>query len=342
MDKKTTLKDISKRLGLSIPTVSRALGGYEDISLKTRELVSRVAKEMNYYPNVYARSLVAKKEPSNNILIMGVPSVLQSIALNSYYAEIMRALHDESIDTDYRFVLSVGEADNNVFKDYHALIQNHAASAAIILDYLEDDNRVKELTKANVPLVVLGEYLPQTDLQCSVWTDNIAGSFEATRYLIERGRSRIVLVSGLKGQMVSKSRLFGYRKAIEEFSSPFDPDLVIDAEEMDEKGGYHAMVEFFKRGKEFDAVFCTSDLRSIGVIKALREKGFTVPDDVSVVGYDDLPIASYFDPQLTTVRQPTYQVGVYAIESLKKLLSGEKVASCQKIFKPELIIRQSA
>ena len=342
MAKSTTLKDISKRLGLSIPTVSRALGGYEDISLKTRELVSQVAKEMNYSPNVYARGLVAKRTPAKNILIMGVPTVLQSIALNSYYAEIMRAFQNETKDSDYRFVLSVEEADNNYFENYHALIRNHAASAAIILDYLEDDNRVKELTKANVPLVVLGEYLPQTDLQCSVWTDNIAGSFEATKYLIEQGRNRIVLVSGLKGQKVSQSRLLGYRKALEDNGIHFDSDMVFGAREMDEHGGYQAMIEVFKRGKEFDAVFCTSDLRSIGVIKALKEKGLIIPDDIAVVGYDDLPIASYFDPQLTTVRQPTYQVGIYAIRSLKILLANKKVTDCQKVFKPELIIRQSA
>ncbi len=342
MAKATTLKDIAERLGLSVPTVSRALGGHKDIAHETRQLVAQTAREMNYRPNVHAKNLVTKQVSMENILILGVPNVLKSIAFNSYYAEIMRAFCDTIDTTRYRLVLSVGEDTGTDFTDYHQLIRDHSASAAIILDLQINDERVNELTRAEIPLVVLGEYTPQGSRQCAVWTDNVEGAYLATRHLILRNRRKIALVGGLIGQMVSQSRLMGYRKALEEAQIPFEEKLVVEPIEVDEHGGYSAMYELFHRNVEFDSVFCASDLRSIGVIKALRERGISVPEDVSVVGYDDLPIASYFDPPLTTIRQPTYKVGAYAMRSLEKLIRGEAVPQKRKVFLPELVIRTSA
>ncbi|MFQ5707155.1 MAG: LacI family DNA-binding transcriptional regulator [bacterium] len=342
MSKEVTLKDIAKHLGISIPTVSRALGGHKDIALETRELVASTAKAMHYRPNLYAKGLVTKRSLIDNIVILGVPNVLKSIAFNSYYAEIMRAFCDTLDTTRHRIVLSVEDDNAEEFLDYHKLIRDHSASAGIILDLKEEDARVVELTKANVPLVVLGEYTPRTRQQCAVWTDNIEGAYQATRHLIVRGRKRIALVGGLQGQMVSRSRLKGYRIALEEAEIPFDEKLVVEPLAVDEHGGYSAMLELLHRQVEFDAVFCASDLRSIGVIKALRERGRSVPEDVSVVGYDDLPIASFFDPPLTTIRQPTYKVGAYAMLSLEKLIRGESILNRKKIFQPELVIRQSS
>ncbi|RMH74662.1 MAG: LacI family transcriptional regulator [Calditrichaeota bacterium] len=340
--KATTLKDIAERLGLSVPTVSRALAGHTDIAKETRELVLRTAQEMNYRPNVHAKNLVTGQVSMENVLVLGVPNVLRSIAFNSYYAEIMWAFCDTIDTTRYRLVLAVDEAADENFVDYHQLIRNHSASAAIILDLKINDERVRELTEANIPLVVLGEYDPQNDRQCAVWTDNVKGAYLATRHLIVRGRRKIALVGGLQGQKVSQSRLKGYRQALEEANISFDENLVVEPLEVDEHGGYAAMYELIHRKVEFDAVFCASDLRSIGVIKALREQGLSVPSDISVVGYDDLPIASYFDPPLTTIRQPTYKVGAYAMRSLEKLMRGEPVPQRKKVFLPELVIRASA
>jgi len=337
-----TLKDIAEKLDLSIPTVSRALGGHTDIALATRERVAEAAREMNYRPNVHAKSLVGKRTSMDNILILGVPNVLKSIAFNSYYAEIMWAFCDTIDTTRYRLVLAVEDDADGRFANYHELMDNHSASAAIILDLKVDDNRVEELTSVNIPLVVLGEYMPRNNRQCAVWTNNVEGAYLATSHLIRRERKRIALIGGLQGQMVSKSRLEGYRKALAESNIPFDEKLVIEPREVDEHGGYIAMQELLHRNIDFDAVFCASDLRSIGVIKALRERNMEVPKDVAVVGYDDLPIASYFYPSLTTIRQPTYKVGVYAMQSLERLIRGETLRQPQKVFSSELIIRESA
>lgn len=339
---KTTLKDIATSLGLSVPTVSRALAGYEDIALETRELVKRTATAMNYRPNIYARNLVTKTATIHNILIMGVPNVLRSIAFNSYYAELMWAFCDTIDTTQHRFILSVEDTSAVDYVHYHNIIRDHAASAAIILDFKENDNRVKELSVENIPLVVLGEYSPISNKQCAVWTDNIKGAQLATHHLILKERKKIALVGGLKGQMVSKSRLKGYQLALKNAGIEFDERLVVSPSEVDEHGGYSAMQELFHRGVTFDAVFCASDLRSIGVIKALRERKLHVPEDVSVVGYDDLPIASFFQPTLTTIRQPTYKVGAYAMHNLEKLIRNESIRQKTKIFEPKLIVRESS
>ena len=221
-----TLKDIATHLGLSIPTVSRALGGHHDIAHETRERVASVAKELNYRPNQHAKCLVAKRASIENIMILGVPNVLSSIAFNSYYAEVMRAFCDTIDTTRFRFVLSVEEESVEEFVDYHKLIHDHSASGAIILDLQIQDDRVKELTAAQIPLVVLGEFTPLSDMQCAVWTNNIHGAYSATRHLILRKRRNIALVGGLQGQMVSKSRLQGYRLALEESNLPFNEQQI--------------------------------------------------------------------------------------------------------------------
>jgi len=340
--KRTTLKDISNRMGLSIPTISRALGGYEDISLKTREEVAEVANEMRYSPNPYAKSLVSGKSIIGNILIVGVPIVLKSITSNPYYAEILKAFLDKIDFSKHQFVLSAGENSGGTFKNYHNLIFNHDITAAVILDLKENDERVEEFTAAKIPLVVLGEYEPQSDFQCSVWTDNISGAYIATNHLLKKGCKRVAMISGLKGQLGSTSRINGYRKALEDENIPFDKNIIIEPVEIGEHSGYTAMMELFQRNIDFDSVFCASDLRSVGAIKAINEKGLEIPKDISVVGYDDLPLASYITPTLTTISQPTYEVGIFAMKQLDRLITGKKISNQKKSFQPQLIVRNSS
>ena len=337
----TKLKDIAVRLDLSIPTVSRALGGFADIAEETRKLVTKTAQEMGYRPNTAARDLVAQKIPKESILILGVPNVLKSISLNSYYAEIIRAFCNIVDSGRYQLVLSAEDDIQNEFIDYHKLISEHSATAAIILDIKEDDERIPVLRKANIPFVVLGEFEPESEREYAVWTDNILGSYIATSHLINKGCDRIAMVGGLRGQLVSMTRVKGYKNALNEAGINFDEKLMIEPEEMDEHGGYVALLELLHRNIKFNGVFCASDLRSIGVIKALKENGLKVPENVSVVGYDDLTVASFFDPPLTTVRQPTYEVGLHAINILQKLINHEKPEENKKVFNPELIVRES-
>jgi LacI family transcriptional regulator len=337
----TKLKDIAERLNLSIPTVSRALGGFPDIAEDTRKLVSKTALEMDYWPNMAARELVNQKKPKESILILGVPNVLKSISLNSYYAEIIRAFCNVVDSSRYQLVLSTEDDLQNDFIDYHTLISEHSATAAIILDIKEDDERIPVLRKANIPFVILGEFEPESKREYAVWTDNIFGSYIATSHLIKKGCESIAMVGGLRGQLVSMTRCKGYKLALMEAGMPFNDRLMIEPDEIDEHGGYVALLELLQRNIEFDGIFCASDLRSIGVIKALKEKGLKIPEDISVVGYDDLTVASFFDPQLTTVRQPTYEVGVHAINIVQKLINHEKFEENKKIFSPELILRES-
>ena len=135
---KVKLKDIAEHLSLSVPTVSRALGGFEDISKATRELVEHTAKQMGYRPNTHAQNLVSQKTSLENIIILGVPNVLRSISLNSYYAEITRAFCDIMDTNRYRLILSAEDDNENEYVDYHKLVRNHAAVAYVILDIKED------------------------------------------------------------------------------------------------------------------------------------------------------------------------------------------------------------
>jgi LacI family transcriptional regulator len=339
---KVTLKDIASELKLSIPTVSRALGGFSDIAEETRKKVAEKARSMGYRPNTNARNLVNRKAPSENILILGVGNVLRSIAFNSYYAEIMRSFCDFSEKTPYRLVLSSDNSTDPQFADYHDFLEGHNTAGAVILDIEVDDDRTGLLRQSGIPFVVLGEYEPEGPEEYAAWTDNFAGAYTATKHLLDKGCRKIGLITGLPGQKVTASRCLGYRHALEEATLEYDADLVIEASGMDERGGFEAMRELLQRTTEFDGIFCASDLRSIGVIKALRDSGYRVPDDIPVIGYDDLTLGAFFEPALTTIHQPTYELGWHAIETLNQLIRGDYQGPNKRVYQPELIIRESA
>ncbi len=336
------MKDLAERLSLSVPTVSRALAGHTDIAVATRSLVRKTARDMNYRPNIHARNLATRTVAIQSILILGVPNVLRSISFNSYYSEIMRAFCD-TIDTrSYRFILAAESDAGDEFVDYHKLVRDHAASGAVILDFKEDDERVADLQRADIPFVVLGEFEPQREHECAVWTDNVEGAILATGHLLTSGRERVAMIGGLHGQMSSTSRIEGYKQALSVAGIPFEANMLAEPTGIDEHGGYEAMLDLLTRNADIDGVFCASDVRSIGASKALRERGLDVPGEVSLVGYDDLPVASFLHPTLTTIRQPTYEVGVYAMGQLEQMISGVGIAERKKVFLPELIVRASA
>jgi LacI family transcriptional regulator len=336
------LKDLAERLNLSVPTVSRALAGHADIAVATRHLVRKTAREMNYRPNVHAQNLATRAISIHSILILGVPNVLRSLSLNSYYSEIMRAFCDTLDTRSYRFILAAESDTGDEFIDYHKLVRDHAAAGAVILDFKQDDERVADLQRAEIPFVVLGEFEPQSNRECAVWTDNVKGAILATGHLLEIGRKRVAMIGGLPGQMVSLSRIEGYRQALAQAGIQFDENMLAEATGIDERGGCEAMLDLLDRNDDIDGVFCASDVRSIGALKALRDRGLEVPEDVSLVGYDDLPVASYIHPTLTTIRQPTYEVGVFAMDHLEKMMRGVTIAEHKKVFSPELVVRASA
>jgi LacI family transcriptional regulator len=200
------------------------------------------------------------------------------------------------------------------------------------------DGALLEFMKRDTPLIVVGRYLSGREDRC-VYLDNEAGGVMAARHLLEHGHTRIAHISGPPGFPDSRARLRGYRRALETAGIPFDESLVAEGDFLEE-GGYRAMQQLLARKVPLTAVFAANDQTAAGVFKALREAGLGIPDDISVVGYDDVLLARYLYPSLSTIRQPLEEMGRAATRAALALLAGEET-EVRNRFEPQLVSRQS-
>jgi DNA-binding LacI/PurR family transcriptional regulator len=225
---------------------------------------------------------------------------------------------------------------------WHARYEaSHRADGIILLgygDYVSYGEKLQALSDANAHFIIWGpkvDELPGHSLGC----DNIGGAFKATEHLVGLGRRRIAFLGGASEHCPEfEHRHRGYRQALEASGLPGDAELRIDADNQ-ENSGFSAAAQLLEKGKAFDGIFAASDLIAIGAIRCLQEAGLNVPGDVSVVGFDDIPAASYVNPGLTTVHQDTVRAGELLVTNLIKLIEGEPVES--SLLPPTLIVRQS-
>lgn len=330
------MQDIADKCGVSLTTVARALKNKGEISKETRERILAVARELNYTANVPARILAGGK--SN---IVGLVVADNS---NPYYAKMIRGVEDTAKQNGYGLILfNTDETMEQEQKAHQMLIENHV-DGILITSVISGSEPLKSLDKHNIPYVLLNRYIEgyTTD---SVRSDNELGAYLITSHLCKQGHKRILHITGSEDISSVRERLSGYKNALKENGIEFDPDLVLRCD-LKLGGGYGCMVEALDEIKPNPtAIFAYSDLLAIGVMKALKEKGISIPDDIALVGYDNIDYSPFFEPSLTTVDQFAYKIGEQGMKILiEKINQEEKEAwQCQEvIIKPELIIRHSS
>ena len=332
-----TSRDIAEIAGVSQATVSRALRGSPLVRKETRERIQKIARELNYFVNRNAAGL--RTQHSNTIaLLIFDETEGKEMQMNPFFLSMLGHISRAASDRGYDVLISLQQLSDDWHIEYQA---SHRADGLILLgygDYTEYREKLDSLADANTRFIIYGAPVgsqPGHSLGC----DNTAGGRQATQHLLSLGRRRIVILGDTsKRHPEFESRRDGYREALEAAGLAEEPDLVVLADNSEE-ASRAAVAALLERGVDFDAVFAVADVMAIGAIQALSDRGLSVPGDVSVVGFDDLPHSAYVTPPLTTVRQNIREAGEGLVEAIVTLIEGGEVES--RVTAPELIVRES-
>lgn len=332
----TTIKDLAKAAGVSVTTVSRALNGYSDVSEDTRRKIKEIAERMDYRPNVVARSLVTKKTRSIGVILS---EISREGAKDALAFETLCGINDRAVELDYDILLFSTNPKKQMAKSYADLCRERNVDGAILSGLRVNDPYLREVVdKTDFPCVLIDISVESRDVG-HVTTDNVRGAMAAVEHLIGAGHRRIAMINGHDEASVSRDRREGYRRALEKHGIPYREELVFNGQ-FKESGGFEAMNEILIKYPEVTAVFSASDVMVLGALKALERAGRKVPESMSVVGYDDIAIASHCNPPLTTIRQDRYEMGYQAAQLLVDMLEGRNVKR-KIVLHSELIVRQS-
>jgi len=331
-DKRPTINDIARRVGLSKASVSRALNGKQDVDPETRKRVLKVATQLGYVASASARAL---SNGRSNCLGLLVPTLTWPWIL-----EVLRGVAEEIERSGYSLILYTTSGGEDSEREFMSQVVPAGAvdglALVIPLGMLE---YIERLAKGGLPIVVVDDRGHYPDLP-TVATTNIEGGRSATRHLIDIGRQRIAMLNGPHDFGCNRDRLEGYKSALQDAGLRFDPQLVVDSD-FKESGGASAMTELLAADPRLDAVFVANDVMAFGAMRALRNAGRRVPDDVAVVGFDDIPASAMTHPPLTTVRQPLYEMGRTAASMVMAAVRGESIA--KRIELPtSLVVRDSS
>jgi LacI family transcriptional regulator len=307
---RVTIKDIAKRVGVTPATVSMVINSSPKISQKTKERVMQAIKEMNYHPNYIGRSLVKGK--TNNI------GVVASFFASLFALESVRGIEQNLRKTPYNLILySTRGIEENEKDLMRRIFYERRADGLIIISLKCDKEILDEFKKEGLPVVFIEEIMEGSP---TVKFNNVKGAYLATEHLIEKGKKNIAIAIGDKG-LNAEERLKGYKEALGKHGMPFKLD----------------------RQDKIDGVFCgAGDITAIGIMDAAKSAGIKIPEEIGIIGYDDIYISNLTTPSLTTIRQPIAQMGMRSFDLLMDMIEG-KAGSESKIisFEPELIVRES-
>ncbi len=336
-DNKSTSFDIAYRAGVSQSTVSRALRDSPLVNEETRLKVQAIAKELNYKVDKNARNLRSQKTRTIALLLCEDQGTGDSL-INPFFLSMLASVTRATANRGYDLLISFQQFSEDWHADYE---DANRADGIIFLGYGDYESFVKKLTyltEVGAHFVTWGPVL-EGQPGISIGCENFNSAYVATQHLIALGRKNIAFLGDVSEHSPEfKLRYNGYLKALENASIPVDLRLQINAETSEEEG-YKAILALQQKRIAFDAVFGASDLIAIGAMKALEEAGLKMPADIAVMGFDDIAMASYTHPPLTTVQQDTRLAGELLVETLLKLVNGEPAESM--LLPAKLIVRGS-
>jgi len=314
-----TIYDIAKKTGFSVTTVSKVLNNYPDVSEKTKKIILNAVEEMGYLPNANARTLTTKK--SWTIGVVFVESL--GIGIKHPFFNAVIESFKQSVDQEGYDILFVSRNIGNQQKSYleHFLYRGVDGVVVICSDYLE--KQVQELMKSQIPTVVIDL---QSHYSSVIYSDNLDGSRKAVEYLYSLGHRKIAHIAGHSSTFTGDQRLIGYKQTMFSLGLDVPEEFIIHAEHFSRESGYLAMKQFLQLNERPTAIFAAGDNIAIGAIQAINDQGYSVPNDFSIIGFDDIEIAQYINPPLTTIKQDTDLIGKEAANSIiKQIDQKEKI-----------------
>lgn len=329
-----TLNDIAELAGVSVSTVSRVLNDKAEkyrISAGTEARILEAAKKLNYRPNQIARGLRLKKTNTVGIIAPDVS--------NPFFAYIIKRVQNIAHNLGYSVVVCNTDENLEQEVEHVNVLYRNRVDGLIAMPVGQEYDHYAEWFERGHPLVLLDRCFDALDAS-SVVVDNYAGSSEAVEHLIRHGHRRIAIIQGLPGTYTNNERLRGYRDELQKHGIPYDASLVVGGD-FREENGYMETKLLLTSSDPPTAIFATSDLITLGALKAIDEEGLEIPADVSLIMFDDFDFAPYLKCPITAVRQPKEMMGEMAVKLLVEELKGERKAGKRVVLKTELIVRSS-
>ncbi len=310
---KITIKEIAKEAGVSIATVSMILNNKDkNITSATRMRVLDVVKKYNYVPNAMAGSLVTQR---THIVGLILPDIT-----NPFFPGIARGAEDKANESGYSIIFCNTDDKLEVEEKYIETLTKKMADGIIIAHSSSSEKMSEILERCKVPIILIDRDFYSENIRGKVLVNNLEGAYKGVTYLINKGYKKIAYLSGSLKTRTARDRLDGYKKALSDNSLEYDEKLIKYGEYRID-WGKNGINELLSENKNFDCIFCGNDLIAVGAIKELKKNGYNIPEDIGVMGFDDIYLAGLVEPSLTTVRQPNYQMGYQAMELLLKTLS---------------------
>lgn len=327
------LETIAKLSKVSRSTVSRVINNHPNVNSSTRERVQEVIRKMNFQPNVAARGLA---KGHTRVLGLVIPMGVAALFADPYFPSFIQGVSAACNVHDHSVMLWLAEPEYER-RTIRQIMYSGLIDGVIVASNLMDDPVVQALIEGDLPFILNGRHL--SDNQVSyVDVDNVASARDAVLHLFRLGRRRVATIAGPRNMIAGADRLQGYIAALRDRGLAADPDLILESD-FSETGGYSSMQRLLAHKP--DAVFVASDTMAVGALRALREAGLHVPEDVAIVGFDDMPLAARTDPPLTTVRQPIHRSGELATETLIDLIQHPHSSPRRIILPTELVVRTS-
>jgi LacI family transcriptional regulator len=332
---RTTLKDIAERTGLSVTTVSLVLNNRPcRVAEETRSLIRKAAKDMNYRPNMVAVSLVMGKTNTIGLIVSDIR--------NSFFSTLAKGVEDESSRHNWNVVLCNTNDLHQKDMDYIRILADKGVNGIIWGMASETTPEMAEqcmnlMDEGNIPYLLVDRYI-DTKRGCIVCVNHEMGGYLATQHLIGLGHRQIACATGPLNLIDSRLRLAGYCKALREAGIPYDKTLVVE-ENYTFQGGVDAIERLAARGAAYTGMFAFNDMMAFGCMRALRNAHRKIPQDVSLVGYDNVFYSDLLDVPLTTVEQPVYEMGAESARQIIRRNAG-MASEPQLVFDPKLIVRE--
>ncbi|MBC1667347.1 LacI family transcriptional regulator [Listeria welshimeri] len=331
-----TIKDIAKDTGFSVTTVSRALNGYSDVNEETRALIRASAKKLQYSPNMLAQSLVTKK---SKIIGLLVTDLKRESVKDNFVFEVLCGVSEYVATVDYEMILISTTTSRQRNKTFSQVVGERNLDGVIIQGLKKDDPYLTEAVASTLPTVLID--IPIENTTTGYVTSNQGDSVKtAIKYLSRLGHQKIAFMNGHKHAYVSEIRFKAYQEALSEIGIPYDDNLLFYGDFEEEKA-YQTAFNFLLARQEVSAIFCASDIMALGVLKAARELQIRIPEDLSIIGFDNILLTSYVSPSLSTVAQNPFELGRVASTIVLDIIN-QQPSTHHQILKNELIIRESS
>jgi len=327
----TTIKDVAKLAGVHPSTVSRVINDDSRISEKTKIKVVQVIQKLGYSPNAIARGLKTKKTQTIGMLIPDIS--------NPFFADLARGVEDAANENSYNVILCNSDEKLEKERTYLEVLKEKRVDGLILCTAHIRDKSILKLEKKKFPYVLVSRDIAGLDKNCIIVNDIVGGAM-ATEYLIKLGHRKIAHITGSYKVRSAINRLEGYKIALEKNHIKYKEALV---EEGDFKimGGFQAMEKLLKLPELPTAIFAANDLLAMGAIQAIQKKKYHIPNDFCIIGFDDIKLASFIYPALTTIRQPMLEMGKKAVKTLLSIIRGGKFNQKKIVLQPKLIVRES-